>query len=200
MGGYGSGWHRPRKWKIEGMVRIRTSALPALPADDGTPLVVVGGTEWGDGTKLEFRTELTRNLRAGFRGTRPAFLCPRCGRVRLVLYAGHPEGHPTGTGKPVTGCRACLPLIYRIQAESKDDRACNVVRRLAKRLDDARAERGTVAHGKPRYWRWSRYARLIEAHNRADEAWMMSFIQGAERLDRAWKKQRARTTRRRGGR
>lgn len=103
-----------------------------------------GGEEWQD-VMQEVAIDRTP---CNYGGTRPWFLCPRCGRRVSVLY-----------GAKAFYCRACHCIAYQSQSETYEDRCFRRANNLRQRMG---GEPGCQSHiPKPKWVRWATYERVV---------------------------------------
>lgn len=81
-------------------------------------------------------------------GTRPWFLCPKCGRRVSVLY-----------GKRAFYCRACHLLAYPSQCESQSKRCYRRANKLRQCLGGEPGVQSNIP--KPKWMRWRTYEQVV---------------------------------------
>lgn len=82
-------------------------------------------------------------------GTRPWFLCPKCGRRVSVLY-----------GRRAFNCRTCHYLAYPSQAENQAERCYRRANKLRQRMGGEPGKLSSIP--KPKWMRWKTYERMIQ--------------------------------------
>jgi hypothetical protein len=104
-----------------------------------------GGKDW---QSVEQYVEIERTP-CNYGGTRPWFLCPRCGRRVSVLY-----------GAKAFYCRACHCIAYQSQSETYEDRCFRRANKLRQRMG---GEPGCEAYiPKPKGMRWATHERVVQ--------------------------------------
>lgn len=96
-------------------------------------------------------------------GSRPWWLCPRCGRRCAIVYGG-----------AVFICRKCAALHYPIQHASNVDKAILRAEAIRRRLG-WQPGIANPGNGKPKGMHWKTYVRLLAQHDRHANAacfWM----------------------------
>ena len=103
------------------------------------------GEDW---QSVEQYVEIDRTP-CNYGGTRPWFLCPRCGRRVSVIY-----------GAKAFYCRACHCIAYQSQSETYEDRCFRRANKLRQRMG---GEPGCQNHiPKPKWVRWATHARVVQ--------------------------------------
>jgi hypothetical protein len=137
---------------------------------------LTGQVESDDRVRLTYRVRMPRkrwqNLdqevslvwdSCRYGGRRPWFLCPHCGQSVAVLYLG---------GRSISFCcRQCAGLKYRSQDGGTRLRLMRKAEKIRSRLGGSPSV-WIPFPDKPRTMRWSRYLRLRETAERAEEEWL----------------------------
>lgn len=107
-------------------IDFRRGAPWQYPPPNGIALSVVGDAVHVIDGGADFYVSIERTA-CNYGGSRPWFLCLRCGDRRAVLYDG---------GQSVFGCRRCMHLHYASETEDTFDRLERKRRKLEAKLND----------------------------------------------------------------
>ena len=117
-----------------------------------------------------------------FGGVRWWFICPDCSRRRVTLY------FPSAAGARRWSCRKCYGLKYRTQRLEPTSRFEIRMHRVARSLEPGCENSLNGPPWKPKWMRWTTYARRCatwykasDARNRAWSRGALSFLNGMEK-------------------
>ena len=139
----GWNWYRNGEKRADIQIEVRATSIQLR----------YRATDHGEWRDYDYPVGLVRTD-CNYGGTRPWFLCPRCGRRVAILYGG-----------AVFICRRCRDLAYEVQREDGTDR-------LARRADAIRDRLGWEAGilnpdgWKPKGMHWRTFWRLKAEHGR----------------------------------
>lgn len=156
------GWH----WSCDGEPagNIGYRAEP-----DCVRLIYTWTPHGSEPIKFDYPVWLSRTP-CHYGGTRPWFICPRCGDLRAVIYGIARDGR--------FGCRDCLRLGYASEAEDVIDRCWRAQRKVEAKL--------TGEGEKPKAMRQRTFDRLMAKwevlEDRKDEAFVIGLASLARRL------------------
>ena len=116
------GWYGSQSWTRNGEPSGNISMRAAV---DHVWLIYTWTPYGHEPQSFDYPVSVVRTA-CRYGGTRPWFLCPRCGDRRAVIYGSASDGR--------FGCRGCMQLAYGSEADDACGRSWRTQRKLAIRL------------------------------------------------------------------